>query len=140
MLRQLSAGFAAIGDVQFLPGYCVLLSDDAGAGKLTDLPRARRSHFLEDMDVLGEAVEIACAQRDLDFRRVNIEILGNTDSFLHAHVWPRFDWEPDHLRPMPVWLYPKEMWTSKDYRLSEVHDELRREIAVAIDHVRTNRE
>lgn len=28
VLRRLTAGFAAIGDVQFLPGYSVLLGDE----------------------------------------------------------------------------------------------------------------
>ncbi|WP_199754944.1 hypothetical protein [Amycolatopsis sp. WAC 04197] len=27
VLRRLDAGFAVIGDTQFLPGYCVLLTD-----------------------------------------------------------------------------------------------------------------
>ena len=39
------------------------------------------------MERLGEAVERACRQTDPAFRRVNLEILGNTDTFLHAHLW-----------------------------------------------------
>ncbi|MFI9452759.1 hypothetical protein [Amycolatopsis sp. NPDC052450] len=36
---------------------------------------------------------------------MNVEILGNTDPFLHAHVWPRYDWEPADKVGQPVWLY-----------------------------------
>ncbi|WP_433540367.1 hypothetical protein ACQP10_33985 [Streptosporangium sandarakinum] len=64
VLRRLEAGFAVIGDTQFLPGYSVLLADEPDAQRLSDLPRAKRLAFLSDMDRLGEAVERAC--RDLD--------------------------------------------------------------------------
>ncbi|WP_199745780.1 hypothetical protein [Amycolatopsis sp. WAC 04182] len=50
VLRRLDAGFAVIGDTQFLPGYCVLLTDSPGVGRLTDLPRPRRLEFLADME------------------------------------------------------------------------------------------
>lgn len=113
VLRRLSAGFAVIGDVQFLPGYSVLLVDDPEVERLSDLPRDKRLAFLSDMDQLGEAVERASRHLDAAFRRVNLEILGNTDGFLHAHVWPRFEWEPADLVRIPVWLYPREKWTEK---------------------------
>lgn len=58
------------------------------------------------MDRLGEAVERACGHADPAFLRVNLEILGNTDGFLHAHVWPRYAWEPADLVRLPVWLHP----------------------------------
>ncbi|MEU0603776.1 diadenosine tetraphosphate hydrolase [Streptomyces sp. NPDC006393] len=105
VLRRLESGFAVIGDVQFLPGYSVLLVDEVNVQRLSDLPRVKRLSFLSDMDRLGEAVERACAQLDPDFRRVNLEILGNTDPFLHAHVWPRFEWEPAELVSKP-WDIP----------------------------------
>lgn len=106
VLRRLDAGFAVIGDVQFLPGYSVLLVDDPKVERLSELPKARRLSFLSDMDTLGEAVERVSRRMDAAFRRVNLEILGNTDGFLHAHVWPRFGWEPTDLVSKPVWLYP----------------------------------
>ena len=40
VLRRLTAGFAVIGDVQHLPGYCVLVTDDPAADQLTDLHAA----------------------------------------------------------------------------------------------------
>ncbi|MFD9637701.1 diadenosine tetraphosphate hydrolase [Streptomyces violascens] len=135
VLRQLSAGFAAIGDVQFLPGYSVLLVDDPQVQRLSDLPQPKRLTFLSDMDVLGEAVEHACRRLDPAFRRVNLEILGNTDGFLHAHVWPRFEWEPAELVGMPVWLYPHENWKDERYALAPRHDTLRAEIGRELDRL-----
>ncbi|MEU0955517.1 diadenosine tetraphosphate hydrolase [Streptomyces niveus] len=136
VLRRLTAGFAVIGDVQFLPGYSVLLVDEPDVQRLTDLPRAKRLSFLSDMDQLGEAVESACRRLDPAFRRVNLEILGNTDPFLHAHVWPRFEWEPPDLVGKPVWLYPRERWSDEQFRIGPRHDVLREAIAAELDQLR----
>ncbi|GAB1639665.1 HIT family protein [Krasilnikovia sp. MM14-A1259] len=125
VLAHLPGGFAVIGDVQWLPGYCLLLADDPQVQRLSDLQRSARSAFLDSMDRLGEAVERACAERDPAFRRVNLEILGNTDPYLHAHIWPRYEWEPSSLVGMPVWLYPPENWRDPTTALGPQHDGLR---------------
>ena len=135
VLRQLRAGFAVIGDVQFLPGYSVLLVDDPDVQRLSELSQARRRAFLADMDRLGEAVERVCRALDPAFRRVNLEILGNTDSFLHAHVWPRFEWEPADLVGHPVWLYPADRWRDDAFALGPQHDPLREAIGRELDHL-----
>lgn len=135
VLRRLESGFAVIGDVQFLPGYSVLLADEPGVQRLSDLPRPGRLSFLSDMDRLGEAVERACRRLDPGFRRVNLEILGNTDPFLHAHVWPRFEWEPAELVGKPVWLYPPDRWSDEQFRLGSQHDALRDAIASELDQL-----
>lgn len=135
VLRRLDAGFAVIGDVQFLPGYSVLLVDDPGVHRLSDLARPRRLAFLSDMDRIGEAVERACSRADPAFRRVNLEILGNTDVFLHAHVWPRFSWEPGELVGRPVWLYPRERWSDQRFALGPKHDGLRKAITAELNRL-----
>jgi diadenosine tetraphosphate (Ap4A) HIT family hydrolase len=119
------AGFAVIGDVQWLPGYCVLLSDDPAATRLSDLSPDQRSAYLDSMATLAEAVEVACAEADPHFRRVNVEILGNADHFLHAHVWPRYSWEPVDLVRGPVWLYPPDRWRDPATALGPRQDSLR---------------
>lgn len=137
VLRRLTAGFAVIGDVQFLPGYSVLLVDEPEVQRLSDLPRAKRLSFLSDMDQLGEAVERACRRLDPAFRRVNLEILGNTDPYLHAHVWPRFAWEPADVVGKPVWLYPRALWSVEQFRLGPQHDVLRNAISGELDRLRS---
>jgi diadenosine tetraphosphate (Ap4A) HIT family hydrolase len=139
VLRRLEAGFAVIGDVQFLPGYSVLLVDEPGVDRLSDLPRGKRVAFLAGMDLLGEAVERACRRLDPQFRRVNLEILGNTDAFLHAHVWPRYEWEPADLVGRPVWLYPAERWSDGRFALGPEHDTLRRAIGEELDRLAPTR-
>jgi diadenosine tetraphosphate (Ap4A) HIT family hydrolase len=125
VLARMPAAFAVIGDVQWLPGYCVLLSDDPAATRLSDLSPARSREYLDSMARLAEAVEGACAAADPAFRRVNIEILGNTDDFLHAHVWPRYAWEPEDAVTRPVWLYPPDRWHDPGTALGAQHDDLR---------------
>lgn len=134
VLRRLRAGFAVIGDVQHLPGYCVLITDTPGVDQLTDLPVEQQHRFLEDLAVLGRAVSAVCRRRDPAFRRINLEIQGNTDAFLHAHVTPRYEWEPAEVVGWPAALHH---WTGRvDVErdaLGPQHDELRRELVAAID-------
>ncbi len=127
VLRRLTGGFAVMGDVQFLPGYSVLITDTLGADRLTDLPRPQRLTFLADVELLGEAVQNVCADRDPQFRRVNLEVQGNHDAFLHAHVWPRYEWEgPEHVW-RPVAVHPIERWRAPvpETVLGPQHDDLR---------------
>ncbi len=132
VMARLNGGFAVIGDVQWLPGYSVLIADRPGVDRLTDLPRAERAAYLSSVDILAEAVEIACAELDPAFLRVNIEILGNKDPFLHTHIWPRYQWEEPELRTKPVWLYPGTNWSDPATALSPAHDPYRSAITAQI--------
>ena len=55
--------------------------------------------FLRDMALLGRAVQDVthCA-------RVNYSVYGNTDPFLHAHVFARYADEDAVKAKMPVWF------------------------------------
>ena len=128
VLAQLRSGYAVIGDTQFLPGYCLLLSDVDGADHLTDLRRPQRADFLLDMSLLGEAVMAACNALDPSLRRVNYEILGNSEHSLHAHVIPRYAWADEKLLAGAVWRYPADRWTSPRDAYAEEHEPLREAI------------
>lgn len=125
VIARLPAGFAVMGDPQWLPGYTVLLTDDPSATRLSDLAPVARSAYLGSMARLAEAVERACGDADPAFRRVNVEILGNADAFLHTHVWPRYGWEPPELLTRPVWLYPVQRWSDPTTALGPQHNQLR---------------
>ncbi len=133
VVRRLPSSFAVMGDVQWLPGYCVLLSDDPSVDRLSALPATKQREYLDSMALLCNAVERACADHDSAFLRVNVEILGNTDAFLHAHVWPRYAWEPDTQVRRPVWLYPAERWSDETTALNQQHDALREAIGKYLD-------
>lgn len=99
-IARMPSGFAVMGDTQFLPGYCVLLAVPQ-VTHLSDMSIAQRQQFLLDMSLLGEAIEQVYRPR-----RTNYEILGNTEAYVHAHVWARYEWEPTEYRGGPVWRYP----------------------------------
>jgi diadenosine tetraphosphate (Ap4A) HIT family hydrolase len=138
VLAELDASFAVIGDVQFLPGYALTLSKIPGIDRLSDLPRPERVRYLADVDLVATAVENVCAARDSGYRRVNVEILGNTDAFLHAHVWPRYEWEPAEIVGKAVWLYPAERWRDPVTALGSDHDELRADLTSEVDRLRNS--
>lgn len=132
VLRRMDAGFAVIGDNQHLPGYCVLITDDPGADQLTDLPPERQLVFLEDAAVLARAVSTVCRRRDPQFRRINLEVQGNTDAFLHAHVTPRYEWEPAEVVGWPAALHHWEGPVEPRPALDHEFDELRAALAVEL--------
>ncbi|MCL2114092.1 MAG: hypothetical protein FWH31_09170 [Streptococcaceae bacterium] len=123
VMVEMKAGFAVFGDVQFLPGYCVLLPKHE-IFQLNELPLVERTQFLSDMALLGDAIIAACKPL-----RVNYDVLGNSDQFLHAHIFPRYDWEEPSRRAKPVWLYDEANWYNEDTAYQpENHDELRNRI------------
>ncbi len=126
VIARMPSGYAVMGDTQFLTGYCVLLAVPQ-VTQLGDLPLAGRRAFLTDMALLGEAITAACTPTP---RRINYEILGNTDPFLHAHLFPRYDTEmPEYVR-YPVWLYPRDCWNAPEYQFSETsHGAIKARIA-----------
>ncbi|GAA1918252.1 DeoR family transcriptional regulator [Nocardioides lentus] len=132
VLAELPAAFAVIGDVQFLPGYALALTRTPGVDRLSDLPRRERLRFLADVDLLADAVETVCRRRDPAYRRLNVEILGNTDAFLHCHVWPRYEWEPREVVGRPVWLYDESRWHDPATALGPAHDGLRADLAAEV--------
>jgi diadenosine tetraphosphate (Ap4A) HIT family hydrolase len=132
VLAELEAAYAVIGDVQFLPGYALALTKAPGIDRLFDLPRTERVRYLADVDLLADAVETVCRRRDAAFRRLNVEILGNADAFLHCHIWPRYEWEPDALIGRPVWLYEPARWRDPATALGPAYDDLRADLTAEV--------
>ena len=92
VVRRMKSGWVVMCDWQKLPGYLILLADPV-VGSLNDLADPERRQFLADMALMGDALlEVT------DAFRINYQILCNLDQFLHAHVCPRYAWEPEKLR------------------------------------------
>lgn len=123
VMKEMPGGYAVFGDVQFLPGYCVLLPK-RNVSSLNELNIEERTLFLRDMSILGDAILTVCKPE-----RVNYDILGNTDNFLHAHVFPRYSTEiPERLKK-PVWLYDSSYWSDSKFHYNpEQHDKIRLKI------------
>ena len=99
VIAKLRSGWAVVGDVQFLPGYCLLVADPV-VPSLNDLSPQARRQYLQDMALIGDAILKAT-----DSFRINYEILGNSEPELHAHIFPRYMSEPEEQRRKPAWFY-----------------------------------
>lgn len=126
VLARMKSGFAVIADPQFLPGYCVLLAYPK-VFSLNNLSLRERETFLLEMSLIGDAISEICKPI-----RINYDILGNTDTFLHAHIYPRYEWEEER-KKHPIWVYPKEYWTDEKYQFNEVNSgQLKRQLSLKI--------
>ena len=133
-MARMRSGFAVIGDTQHLPGYSLLLTDDASIHHLTDLDWPGRRQFLFDLALLGEAVERACKPHGL--RRMNYEVLGNSWPMLHGHAHARYDWESADKITGPVWRYPDEVRNAPEHAYSdEKHGQLRAAITAELSEL-----
>ena len=119
LLTRMRSGFVFLMDRQFLPGWSVLTAYPQ-VKDLNALAADKRSEFLNDMHILGEAIEYVTQPV-----RMNYSILGNTDPILHAHVYPRYSWEAPERLQLPAWLYPLDThWDNAHWDLSEEHLDL----------------
>ena len=119
VICRMRSGWAVMGDLQFLPGYCLLLPDPV-VPSLNDLDAEARAVYLLDMAHLGDAVLQATGAL-----RMNYEILGNSEPELHCHLFPRYAHEPDDKRTMPAWFYD---WKNALPYDEEEHGRLRNEL------------
>ena len=123
VICRMPSGWAVMGDVQFLPGYCLLLPDPVVAS-LNDLDAESRTAYLLDMARIGDAVLKAT-----NALRMNYEILGNAEPELHCHIFPRYAAEPDDKRRMPAWFYD---WKTATPYAEEHHGDLRKQLAALL--------
>lgn len=128
-VAELPSGYAALGDFQFYPGYTVFLSK-IHATELHELSKSERSQFLEDMATVAEAVFKAFKPLKL-----NYELLGNLDSHMHWHIFPRYADDPDPKNPVSV--IPPEIRNAESTRpspekLAEMKQKLQKELSALI--------
>ncbi len=99
VIARMRSGWAVMGDRQVVRGYSLLLPDPV-VPDLNALAGSLRAQFLDDMAALGDALLQATGAS-----RINYEILGNSEPWLHAHLFPRYETEPPELRRRPAWFY-----------------------------------
>ncbi len=131
LIARMKSGFVVIGDTQFLPGYALLLAYPY-ANHLTDLVGDARVQYLADMSLLGEAV-----LRATGCKRINYAIYGNLDPFLHAHVWPRYEWEDAAYAAKPPFSIPAELREASEHAFDPAkHGSIRDAIATELAKLR----
>ena len=122
-VKELTSGYVVLGDYQYYNGYTLLLSK-THTDELHKLTPKNRSQFLEDMALTAEAVYKAFQPNKL-----NYELLGNSDSHLHWHIFPRYKDDPQADRP--IWVTPYAVRSAKipsEVKINELRDKLLAEI------------
>ena len=121
----LSTGYVVLGDHQRFQGYTLFLCK-RHVTELHQLPWGFRTRFLQEMSLVAEAVAAVYHPE-----KMNYELLGNGDTHLHWHLFPRVS--GDTPQPGPVWWLPREEMWNDAYRpsreqLAERTRQLREEI------------
>ncbi len=115
-LKELETGYVVIGDNQHFKGYTLFLCKEHKT-ELFQLDYDTKMKFLEEMSIVAEAVAKAFGAE-----KMNYELLGNGDTHLHWHLFPRVNGDLENYGNMgkgPVWWYPVEKMYSPDNRPSD---------------------
>ncbi len=99
-VMELETGYVVIGDHQHFKGYTLFLCKNH-VSELHELPKDFRVKYLEEMSIVAEA-----AYNAFKPEKMNYELLGNGDSHVHWHLFPRVT--GDTPKKGPVWWLPRE--------------------------------
>ena len=104
-VKELETGYVVIGDHQHFKGYTLFLYKDHKT-ELFHLELTQKMKFLEEMSIVAEAVSKA-----FNAEKMNYELLGNGDTHLHWHLFPRVNGDLGKYGNNgkgPVWWYPMQ--------------------------------
>ncbi|MDE7263703.1 MAG: HIT family protein [Anaeroplasmataceae bacterium] len=122
---ELETGYVVLGDFQRFKGYTIFLCKEH-VQELHELPRDFKMKYLEEMSLVAEAV-FKAYQPD----KLNYELLGNGDSHMHFHIFPRRAGDLGKYGNKgrgPVWWLPREEMYHEKYKLGamELNQEVKR--------------
>lgn len=115
LVRELETGYVVMGDNQHFKGYTLFLCKEHKT-ELFQLDHSMKMKFLEEMSIVAEAVSKA-----FHAEKMNYELLGNGDTHLHWHLFPRKEGDIENYGNNgkgPVWWYPMEKMYSDDNKPS----------------------
>lgn len=114
-VKELETGYAVIGDNQHFKGYTLFLCKEHKL-ELFHLEQSVRMKYLEEMSIVAEA-----AAKAFNAEKMNYELLGNGDTHLHWHLFPRRRGDLEDYGNNgtgPVWWYPREKMYNEENRPS----------------------
>ena len=130
-VKELETGYVVIGDHQHFKGYTIFLCKEHKS-ELFQLDRGTRLRFLEEMSIVAEA-----AANAFGAEKMNYELLGNGDSHLHWHLFPRVSGDLEgygNNGKGPVWWYPSEkMYSSDNCPSEDALNEMKARLAEELD-------
>lgn len=115
-VKELDTGYIVMGDHQFFRGYTLFLCKKHET-ELFHLDEGFRGKYCEEMNTVAQAVSQAFAAE-----KMNYELLGNGDTHLHWHLFPRVNGDLGAYGSNgkgPVWWLPRETMYSDSSRPSE---------------------
>ena len=110
-IKELETGYVVLGDNQHFEGYTIFLCKEHKT-ELFHLEHSFKMKYLEEMSVVAEAVSKA-----FNAEKMNYELLGNGDTHLHWHLFPRVTGDIENYGNNgkgPVWWYPREKMYNDD--------------------------
>ncbi len=129
-VKELETGYVVLGDHQHFKGYTLFLCKQHET-ELFYLDKDFATKFMQEMMLVAGAVKSAFGAE-----KMNYELLGNGDTHLHWHLFPRSEGDigsyGNHGKG-PVWWYPREMMYAEENRpsieeLNVLTTDLKREI------------
>lgn len=116
-VKELETGYVVLGDNQHFKGYTIFLAKEH-KNELFELEYNQKMKFLEEMTIVAEAVSKA-----FNAEKMNYELLGNGDTHLHWHLFPRVSGDLGEYGVNgrgPVWWYPFEKMYSNNNCPSDI--------------------
>ncbi len=104
-VKELETGYVVIGDNQHFKEYTLFLCKQHET-ELFNLDKAFATKYSDEMITVAKAVKKA-----FHAEKINYECLGNGDTHLHWHLFPRVEGDIESYGNNgrgPVWWYPKE--------------------------------
>ena len=127
-VAELTTSYVVIGDHQYFEGYTLFFCK-RHITELHELDADFKQAFLLEMSRVAEAVYHAFAPD-----RLNYELLGNMDSHLHWHIFPRRQTEPYPDRPVSC-TSPEIMFADSARPGDEQLEELKSRLSTALKSV-----
>ena len=130
-VKELETGYVVIGDNQHFKGYTLFLCKEHKT-ELFHLDHSVKLRFLEEMSIVAESVSKAFGAE-----KMNYELLGNGDTHLHWHLFPRIKGDLEtygNNSKGPVWWYPMEkMYSPKNRPSDEELKEMKRKLSQELE-------
>ncbi len=110
-VKELETGYVVLCDYQYFYGYTIFISK-THTDELHKLKKSEKELFLKEMATVAEAVIKAFKPKKL-----NYELLGNSDPHLHWHLIPRYSDDPNP--KTAIWAIDYEIRCNKNSKPSE---------------------
>lgn len=130
-VKEMKTGIVVLGWNQHFYGYTLFMCKQH-VTELYQLNSEFQAEYLKEMVIVAKAVSKA-----FDADKMNYECLGNGDTHLHFHLFPRKQGdlgEYGNNGKGPVWWLPQKiMWSNDNIPSSKELEEMKAKLIVEID-------